>query len=86
MSRTRSLFLREAAGTAALGFINALEQAYAHISRHPATGSPRYAQELNLPSLRTWPLARYPQFVFYVERTDHIDAWPCCTTCETSPP
>lgn len=65
----------EAAGTAALGFINALEQAYAHISRHPATGSPRYAQELNLPGLRAWPLARYPHLVFYVERTDHIDVW-----------
>jgi len=60
---------------AALGFIDAVEQAYAHISHHPATGSPRYAHELNLPRLRCWPLARDPHLVFYVERPDHIDVW-----------
>lgn len=37
---------------AALGFIDSLEQAFAHISRHPASGSPRYAHELILPGLR----------------------------------
>ncbi len=36
-------YLREGAEQAAFGFSDALEQAYAHISRHPATGSPRYA-------------------------------------------
>jgi hypothetical protein len=56
------------------GFIDSLEQAYTHISRHPATGSPRYAHELNLPGLRYWPLTRYPNPVFYVEDPDHIDA------------
>lgn len=60
---------------AALGFIDALEQAYTHIGRHAATGSPRYAQALNLPGLRFWPLTRYPQLVFYVEHGDHIDVW-----------
>ena len=64
--------LSEGAEQAALGFI---EQAYAHISRHPATGSPRYAHELNLPGLRFWPLAHYPHLVFYVERPEHIDVW-----------
>lgn len=68
-------YLNEGAGPAALGFIDALEQAYAHISRHPATGSPRYAHALNLPGLRFWPLTRYPQLVFYLERDDCIDVW-----------
>lgn len=68
-------YLGEDAGPAALGFIDALEQAYSHISRHPATGSPRYAHELNLPGLRCWALARYPHRVFYVERSDHVDVW-----------
>ena len=68
-------YLSEDAEQAALGFIDALEQAYAHISRHPATGSPRYAHELNLPGLRSWPLTHYPHLVFYVERADHIDVW-----------
>ena len=65
----------EADQPAALGFIDALEQAYAHIGRHPATGSPRYAHELNLPGTRSWPLSRYPYLVFYVEHKDYIDVW-----------
>lgn len=68
-------YLSEGVETAAHGLIDALEQAYAHIGRHPATGSPRYAHELNLPGLRVWPLTRYPYLVFYVERPDHIDVW-----------
>jgi len=68
-------FLSEGAAQAALGFIDALEQAFAHIRLHPAAGSPRYAHELSLPGLRSWPLARYPYVVFYVENTDSIDVW-----------
>lgn len=68
-------YLGEATEAVALGFIHALEQAYTHISRHPATGAPRYAHELNLPGLRIWPLTRYPYLVFYVERPNHIDVW-----------
>lgn len=68
-------YLGEAAEQAAFGFIDAVERAYAHIGRHPATGSPRYAHELNLPGLRCLPLTKYPHLVFYVERPDHIDVW-----------
>jgi toxin ParE1/3/4 len=68
-------YLSENAEPAALGFIDALEKAYAHIARHPATGSPRYAHALNIPGLRSWPLTRYPHLVFFVEREDHIDVW-----------
>lgn len=68
-------YLDEGAEEAALGFVDALEQAYTHISRHPGTGSTRYAHELNLPGLRSWPLTRYPYLVFYVERSDHMDVW-----------
>jgi toxin ParE1/3/4 len=68
-------YLGEDAASAALGFVDALEQAFTHIGRHPATGSPRYAHALNLPGLRSWPLSRFPYLVFYVEHTDHIDAW-----------
>ena len=68
-------YLDEASEAVALGFIDALEQAYAHIGRHPATGSSRYAHELNLPGLRTWALTRYPYIVFYFEHPNHIDVW-----------
>jgi toxin ParE1/3/4 len=68
-------YMAENAEAATLGFIDALAQTYAHIGRHPATGSPRYAHELNLAGLRFWRLTRYPYLVFYVERSDHIDVW-----------
>jgi toxin ParE1/3/4 len=68
-------YLDQAADQAALGFIDALEHAYAHVGRHPATGSPRYQHELGLPELRVWPLNRYPYLLFYVERQDHVDVW-----------
>ena len=70
-----AFYLGESAEQAAYGFIDAMEDAYAHIGRQPATGSPPYAHELNLPGLRFWPLTRYPHSVFYVERPDHIDVW-----------
>jgi len=68
-------YLAEVAEAAAPGFVHAFEQAYAHIGRNPATGSPRYAHELNLPGLRSWPLTRSPYLDFYVERSDHVDVW-----------
>ena len=68
-------YLKEAGPEVALGFIDELERAYAHLGRQPATGSPRYAHELNLPGLRSWPLTRFPHLVFYVEQADHVDVW-----------
>ena len=55
--------------------MDALERAYSHIAKHTATGSPRYAHELDIPELRSWPLHKYPYLVFYVEQADHIDVW-----------
>lgn len=68
-----AFYLQEAGHQVALGFVDALEKAYAYLGRNAATGSPRYAHELNLPGLRMWPLTRYPYMVFYVEHNDHID-------------
>lgn len=68
-------YLEEGAPQAAVGFVEAVEQAFAHLARHAATGSPRFAHELNLPGLRSWPLTRYPHLVFYMEREDHVDVW-----------
>lgn len=68
-------YLGEHAAHAASGFIDAIEWAFAHVSRFPSAGSPRYALELNLPGLRSWPVPGYPWLVFYVEREDHIDIW-----------
>ena len=68
-------YLAENSEPAALGFIDALEKAYTHIPRHPATGSSRYAHALNIPGLRSWPLTRYPYLVFFMVGEDHIDVW-----------
>ncbi len=70
-----SYYLDADASDAALGFIDALEAAYRHIARYPASGSPRYAHALNLPGLSVWPLRHYPYLVFHLERSDHIDVW-----------
>ena len=70
-----TFYLDDDARSAALGLIDAIEEAYGLISRNPAIGSPRYAHELNLPGLRVWGLNRYPFLVFYVEQPDHIDVW-----------
>lgn len=67
--------LREANEAVALGLIDALEQAFDHISRHPASGSSRYGHELGLPGLGAWSLKRYPYIIFYVELPDCIDVW-----------
>ena len=68
-------YLVEATEKVALGFVDELEKAFAHIARHPASGSPRYAHQLGLADLRFWPLGRYPYLVFYVECEEHIDIW-----------
>ena len=68
-------YLDEGAEQAALKYIDALEQAIRHIERHPASGSPRYAHELDLPGLRCWQVKGYPYLVFYVERDDQVDVW-----------
>lgn len=67
--------LDEGSESAALGFIAEIEQAYSHLARHPSTGAPRYAYELDIPGLRSWPLDRYPHLVFYIERKHHVEVW-----------
>lgn len=68
-------YLVQGGESAALGLIDALESAYRVIASHPAAGSPRYAHELDLPSLRCWPVKPYPYLIFYVEREGRIDLW-----------
>jgi toxin ParE1/3/4 len=68
-------YLAEASEAVALRFIDALESALRSIGRSPAAGSPRYAQELELPGLRSRLLARFPYVVFYVERDRDVDVW-----------
>lgn len=68
-------YVSEDAVDAALGFIGAIEKAFARIGLHPAAGSTRYAESLNLSGLRSWVLATFPYVVFYQDRGGHIDVW-----------
>ncbi|WP_085028632.1 type II toxin-antitoxin system RelE/ParE family toxin [Ensifer aridi] len=68
-------YAREAGTEVALGFIDALQAAYALIASHPEAGSLRYAYELGLPDLRSVSLKRYPYLIFYRDHPDHVDVW-----------
>lgn len=68
-----SYYRHENASQAALGFVGALQLAYTHIGRYPASGSSRHAHELGLPGLLCWPLKHYPYQVFYVEQAAHVE-------------
>ncbi len=67
---------------AALGFIDALEQAY---TRHPASGIGRYAHELELPGLLCWPLKRYPIWCSMSNATTTSTYGASCMACGTFP-
>ena len=68
-------YLSQGATDTALRFIAALEESYDTVARHPAIGSARWGDELDIPGLRSWPLADLPFLVFYAERPDHVDVW-----------
>ncbi len=68
-------YLAEARPAVALAFIDALEGAFRRMSEHPASGSPRYARELDLPGLRSWVVRAFPYLVFYAEREADLDVW-----------
>ena len=58
-----------------LAFINPLEAAFRQVAEHAAGGSPRDADELSLPGLRSRGVKGFPYLVFYVEREADIDVW-----------
>lgn len=68
-------YLKDHAEQAALGLVDALEDAYTLLGQHPALGTSRYAHELDIPGLRSLPLRRFPYVIFYLEQEDHIDVW-----------
>ncbi len=68
-------YRNEAGQQIALDFVNALESAINHLRLHPLSGSLRFAYELEIPELRSWPLQKFPYLVFYMPDNDHIDIW-----------
>ena len=68
-------YLAEAGAAVALDLVDALEGTLRLISEQPASGSPRYAHELDIPSLRFRPTGKFPYLVFYIERALEVDVW-----------
>ncbi|MCA1444042.1 type II toxin-antitoxin system RelE/ParE family toxin [Ensifer sp. IC4062] len=66
---------REGGTEVALGFIDALQAAYALIASHPESGSLRYEYELGLPDLRSVSMKRCPYLIFYRDQPVHVDVW-----------
>lgn len=60
---------------APLRSVESLESAVEHLGRHPLTGSSRFAYDLEIPDLRSWPLRRVPYLLFYVDADEHVDVW-----------
>lgn len=70
-----SHYRREAGESLVAQFVDALEAEIGRISRHPLMGSLRHSYELDIPELRSWPLAGFPYIVFYVDRAESVDVW-----------
>jgi toxin ParE1/3/4 len=54
-------------------FRDEVDDAMAHIARHPGTGSPRYSQTVNGLEIRFWTLNKFPYSIFYFERKDYVE-------------
>ncbi|AKM09427.1 type II toxin-antitoxin system RelE/ParE family toxin [Croceicoccus naphthovorans] len=68
-------YLTEGGQDIALDFVDALEKAFQQIADNPASDSPRWGHDLNLPGLRSSRLQRFSWIVFYLEWDNHIDVW-----------
>ncbi len=68
-------YLENAGLPVAERFVAAVEAAAAHVATRPEAGSARYAQALDRPGLRFWPIKGFPYLVFYRDAGDHLDVW-----------
>jgi toxin ParE1/3/4 len=56
-------------------FAAQLEAALRRLETHPAIGSRRYADLLGIPGLRSWPIKRPADLIFYADDAGQIDIW-----------
>lgn len=60
-------YLDNAGADTALRWLDAVDDALRHLEQHPASGSRRYAEHLDLPGLRFWLTTGFPYALFYLE-------------------
>ena len=80
-----SFYLGEGAPEAARTLLETLEDALERISRHPDSGSPRYAELLAIPGLRTWVLQGHPYLLFYRVSEERVHLWRMLHTARDIP-
>ncbi len=68
-------YLTEAGPAVTLSFIDALDDVLCETGMRPKGGSPRYAQELDIPGLRFRTIGRFPYLIFYIEKEAEVDVW-----------
>ncbi len=68
-------YLEEAGPVLAEDFTDAVEETLRHVGESPATGSPRYARELDIPGLRFRMTGKFPYLVPYVEKDSVVEVW-----------
>lgn len=78
-------YSREGGEKVTLLLVDALERAFRHVSRHPSSGSQRFAHELGIPGLRAWPVSRFPDLAFYLAAEGSIDIWRVLQTSRDLP-
>ncbi|MDP2955999.1 MAG: type II toxin-antitoxin system RelE/ParE family toxin [Longimicrobiales bacterium] len=70
-----SFYVAEGSTAVAIAFVEAVERTFLHVRTHPGAGSPRYAHELDIPGLRSWPVAGFPYLVFYRMEAHTLTVW-----------
>ncbi|MFC7402090.1 type II toxin-antitoxin system RelE/ParE family toxin [Citricoccus sp. GCM10030269] len=65
-------YLGQGVTTAALAFVDSLEDTKVLIGEHPQLGSTRLASAVDLPELRAMALRRFPYLVFYTDDSDVV--------------
>ena len=74
--RAAAEYYRDQAGhQVAAALIGAVEQVVQQIGMWPGSGSSRFAEMLDLPSVRTVALHQFPYIVFYAELPGHVEVW-----------
>src|SRR5690606_3883951 len=68
-------YLEESAPDVAPRLVRYFESSTQTLSEQPQIGWARFAHELDLPGLRSWPVGEFPYLIFYVELDDHVQVW-----------
>lgn len=75
ISSATTYYLEESSAEVALRLVRSLESSVETLAEQPEIGSPRFAHELDLPGLRSWPVDDFPYLIFYIEFEDQVQIW-----------